>query len=522
MGSVAGFFSVRLIVLKNILREPEPLPPSRSLIPRADRGNKEVEGRETMIGITSYGAYVPLHRLGPETKGWGFPIEKAVGHYDEDSLTMAVAAALDCIGGNGRDAVDGLYFASTTAPYKEKLTAATVAIACDLSCNSLTADFANSLRAGTSAIRTGIDALKAGSAKSLLVAASDCGRLGQPRDSFDQNVGDGAAAFLLGTTEIVAAIEASDTVSNELTDIWRIDGGKYLRSWEDRFTVDEGYLKVVPEAIAAFLKKQKMAAKDITKAVYNAPDRRRHADLAKKLGLAPQQVQDPQFGKMGNTGAAFAPMLLVAALEDANPGDSILVANYGNGVDISLLKVTDDIIKMRGRRGIKRNLAQKMTIPDYETYLGIRHSLPESTLYPPGRPSASATYRDRDAIYRLHGGQCRACGTIQYPPQRICTRCRAKDSWESVRLSDRRARIFTYTLDNLAQVPSCDLPMVDCIINFEGGGRGCFQMTDRDPREVKVGLEVEMTFRKLHTAFEMNNYFWKCTPVREAVQAKES
>ena len=69
-----------------------------------------------MIGIISYGAYVPLHRLGPETKGWGFPLEKAVAYYDEDSLTMAAAAALDCLGDCDRNSIDGLYFASTTSP----------------------------------------------------------------------------------------------------------------------------------------------------------------------------------------------------------------------------------------------------------------------------------------------------------------------------------------------------------------------------------------------------------------------
>jgi uncharacterized OB-fold protein len=164
----------------------------------------------------------------------------------------------------------------------------------------------------------------------------------------------------------------------------------------------------------------------------------------------------------------------------------------------------------------------KLTIRDYETYLGFRHSPPEGNLYPPGRPSASAILRDRDAIFRLYAGKCKTCGTVQYPPQRICSRCRAMDSMESVRLSDRKAKLFTYTLDNLAQIPAYDLPMVDSIINFEGGGRGCFQMTDRDPREVKVGMEVEMTFRKLHSAYEMNNYFWKCTPVREAGHTKES
>jgi uncharacterized OB-fold protein len=223
---------------------------------------------------------------------------------------------------------------------------------------------------------------------------------------------------------------------------------------------------------------------------------------------------------MGNTGTAFCLMQLVSALEEAKPGDTILIASYGNGVDTLLVKITENITKVSSRRGMKHSLALKLTIPDYEAYLGYRHKPQEGSLYPPGRPSASALLRDRDAIFRLYAGKCSSCGTIQYPPQRVCTRCRAKDAMEPVRLSDRKAKIFTYTLDNLAQVPAFDLPMVDTIIDFDGGGRGCFQMTDRDPGEVKVGLEVEMTFRKLHTSNEMNNYFWKCTPVREAKESK--
>jgi hydroxymethylglutaryl-CoA synthase len=475
-----------------------------------------------MVGITSYGAYVPLRRLGPETKGWGFPFEKAVGYYDEDSLTMAVAAALDCMGEGDRTQIDGVYFASTTAPYKEKLTATTAAIACDLRDDILTVDFANSLRAGTAAIRTAVDTVKAGSAGNLLVTASDCGRLGQARDSFDQNSGDGAAAFIIGDNNVIATIEAADSLSNEMLDVWRIDGGKYVRAWEDRFVIDEGYFRILPAAISSFMKKQELELKEITQLIFSAPDRRRHAEMAKRLGLAPPQIQDALFGKMGNTGTAFCPMLLVAALEESKPGDTILVAGYGNGVDILYLKVTANITRIKNRRGIKRNLDAKMMIPDYDTYLSYRHRPPAGSYYPPVRPSASAILRERDFIFRLHGGQCKNCGTIQYPPQRICSRCTAKDSMEPVRLSDRKARVFTFTLDNLAQIPAYDLPMVDTIINFEGGGRGCFQMTDRDPHQVKIGMEVEMTFRKLHTSNEMNNYFWKCMPVREASPAKES
>ena len=80
-----------------------------------------------MVGITSYGAYVPWHRLTRSeiARAWGKaapPGEKAVAYYDEDSLTMAVAAAMDCTTGIDLKNIDGLYFASTTSPgYREQI-----------------------------------------------------------------------------------------------------------------------------------------------------------------------------------------------------------------------------------------------------------------------------------------------------------------------------------------------------------------------------------------------------------------
>lgn len=475
-----------------------------------------------MIGITAYGTYLPAYRIGPETKGWNSKIEKSVGYYDEDSLTMGVAAALDCIGSGDRSRVGGLYFASTTTPYREKLASTTASIACDLRNDIRTVDVANSLRSGTTALLAAADAVKAGSANDLLVAAAECGRLGPPHENFDRNSGDGAAAFLVGDREVIAAIERSHTVSNELLDVWRLAGDAYVHTWEDRFVVEEGYLKVLHGAVSDFLKKGKLKPGDISKAVLYAPDGRRHAQMCAKLGFSPEQVQDPLFGKMGNTGAAFAPMLLAAALDTARPGDRILVAGYGDGADVLLLRVTEDIVNAKGRRSVERRISRRLVIRDYETYLGFRHNIPEGDYYPPLRPSVSAIARERDAIFRLHAGACGACGTVQYPAQRICSRCGAKDSATPVRLSDRRATVFTYTLDNLAQVPAFDLPLVDSILDFEGGGRGCFQMTDCNPNEVRVGLKVDMTFRKMHTSGGMNNYFWKCRPVCEAGPNEES
>ena len=102
-----------------------------------------------MAGTASYGAYIPFHRLSRAeiARVWGSSPaagERAVASYDEDSLTMAVAAARDCLGGIDRASVGGVYFASTTAPYKEKQTAAAIAAVLGLPADVVTMDFSGS------------------------------------------------------------------------------------------------------------------------------------------------------------------------------------------------------------------------------------------------------------------------------------------------------------------------------------------------------------------------------------------
>jgi uncharacterized OB-fold protein len=40
-------------------------------------------------------------------------------------------------------------------------------------------------------------------------------------------------------------------------------------------------------------------------------------------------------------------------------------------------------------------------------------------------------------------------------------------------------------------------------------------MVDREPEECKVGMKVEMTFRKMRYTMGAHTYFWKCKPVRD-------
>ncbi|MCK4964326.1 MAG: hydroxymethylglutaryl-CoA synthase family protein, partial [Dehalococcoidia bacterium] len=230
-----------------------------------------------MAGITSYGAYIPIYRLSRETINgvWGGTGkgEKAVANADEDSLTMGVEAARDCIKGVEKDSIDALYFASTTPPYKEKQSASIMAAACDLKEDIVTVDLTDSIRSATIAIMMALDAVKAGSARHVLVVAADT-RLGPPDTAFESLFGDGAAAFLIGNEGVAVEIEGSTCLASEFVDYWRLEYDKIIRSWEDRFIREESYVPYVEKAVSALLKKQNMTAKDFSKAVIYSPDRR--------------------------------------------------------------------------------------------------------------------------------------------------------------------------------------------------------------------------------------------------------
>lgn len=471
-----------------------------------------------MLGITSYGAYVPLHRLsraelGRAWGGGGSPGEKAVANYDEDSITMAVAAGIDCLADLDRQQVDRLFLVTTTSPYKEKQAAAVVAAALDLRRDIVASDITNSLRSGSIALKLALDSVKAGSAKQVLITAADC-RLGYPQSEFEQNFGDGAASIMIGDSNPIATVEASHSHTNEFVDLWRIEEDTYVRSWEDRFIYSEGYQRNVQEAVEALLKQQKLTPKDFAKAVIYAPDGRRHAEIVRALGFDPKsQVPDPLFNSVGSTGAALGLMMLVAALETSKPGDRILFVNYGDGADAFILKVTEEIEKARQHRGIKGHLTSKRTLPNYEKYLRTRQMLAmEAARRPADMTSAVMLWRDRKMIFSLYGVKCKACGRVQFPPQRVCVACRTKDKFEDIRLSDKKGMVFTFCLDNLA--PTVDPPLVKAIVDFEVGGRISCHMTDRDPEAVKIGMPVEMTFRRIHDAAGIHNYFWKARPIR--------
>ena len=472
-----------------------------------------------MVGITSIGAYVPIYRLNREEIGktWGTRSllgTKAVAGYDEDSVTMAVASTLDCMR-RSQGEVNGLFLATTTAPYKEKQAAAIIASAADLPHECHTADFTNSLRASTIAIKSAVDAVNSGSAENVIVAAADT-RLSAVKGTLEQLLGDGAAAVMIGSKGVIATIEGSYSLSSDFTDLWRTEEDTFIRTAEGRFVDDVGYMPIMKEVTSKLMAKYKLTPKDFAKLVFYASDARGHASLGKRLGFDKAQIQEPLFNQIGNIGTAAALMMLVAALEEAAPGDRILFASYGDGGDAFILQATKDISRIRSQPTVADRLAQKIDI-SYGKYLTWRNLVTVEVSTLPERPALSlpSRWRERRTIAALYGVKCNQCGTPQFPPigqtPRVCTVCQAKDDFEPYKFSDKKGSLFSYAIDQLQ--PTQNPPGVNGVVDFDDGGRLICELTDCELDQLKVGMPVEMTFRKMFYSRGINNYFWKAKPI---------
>ncbi|MGH0037364.1 MAG: zinc ribbon domain-containing protein [Myxococcota bacterium] len=467
-----------------------------------------------MIGITSYGAYVPPTRL-PLALVQGRPAkeggpEKAVAWNDEDSVTMGVSAAVNCLRGFDRAAVDGVLFASTTLPFREKQAAALVARALDLRRDVRTADHAGSLRAGLVALRGAFDAVAAGSARSVLVVVSDC-RMATPGSPLEANLGDGAAAFLVSDGDALVGLDAAFAVADEIVDLWRNEGDPFVHTWEDRFVVQQGYTPRITEAVQGLLERTGAAIDDYAHVALYAPDARSHGGVARGLRVPAAALRDPLFGRLGNAGAAFAPLLLVGALEAARAGERILVAGYGDGAEALAFTATPHVEKLEPRRGLAWHLGRRRPVARYEQYTRARN-LGTTEWERGGDPGLSATihFRERDDDLGLLGQKCRKCSAVQFPAQRVCETCFAKDDFDKIRLSDRQGEVVTYTFDFFFPTPSP--PTVVSITQVEGA-RLHLQLVEVAPEDVKIGLPVEFVFRRIHEAGGRPNYYWKGTPV---------
>ena len=319
-----------------------------------------------MIGISSYGAYIPRLRLDRSAiyrnVGWFAPAviavaqgERSMCYWDEDSVTMAVAASRDCIKGKDKKRIDAMYMASTTMPFADRQNAGIVASALNLPEDIITSDFTASQKAGSTALIAALESVKSKERNQILVAAADK-RETKSAYFYEMWFGDGAASLMVGDTDVIAEYKGSYSVSCDFIDHYRGSGNAFDYVWEERWVRDEGYAKIIPRAINGLMKKLNITMDDVDKLVYPCFFKRDHGEIAKKLGAAPEKVVDNLHEVCGETGAAHCILMFVSALEQAEPGDGILMAGFGQGCNALFFKVTENIKKLVPRQGVKTSL----------------------------------------------------------------------------------------------------------------------------------------------------------------------
>jgi 3-hydroxy-3-methylglutaryl CoA synthase/NAD(P)-dependent dehydrogenase (short-subunit alcohol dehydrogenase family)/putative sterol carrier protein len=482
-----------------------------------------------MVGIISYGGYIPRLRLNRmsifQHIGWLAPAvvmvaqgERSFCNWDEDSVTMAVAASQDCLIGVDKSKVDGLYLASTTLPFADRLNAGIVATALNLRDDILTADFSSSLKAGTSAMVTALEAVKSGERKSVLVAASDK-QEAKAASFYEMWYGDGAASILVGEGEgVIAEFKGAHSVTYDFVDHYRGARKKFNYTWEERWMREEGYGKIIPEAINGLLAKLGISMDEVDKVIYPCFIERQHATIAKIVGAAREKVVDNMHTVCGETGAAHPLVMLVRALEEAQPGERILVAGFGQGCDALYFEVTENIQNLPTRTGIAGSLDNGKPTDNYVKFLKFRNLIETETgirAEAPNQTAMTALWRKRHMVLGLVGGRCTECGTPQFPKMGICVNpeCGAFHSQEDYEFADRPATVKSFTGDMLAV--SVDPPAIYGLVQFEGGGRFMADFTDCELDNLKVGMPVKMAFRIHHADEErgFTGYFWKAVPV---------
>lgn len=464
-------------------------------------------------GIVDTGVYIPRYRLsskelGQQWQRWMGKGERAVANHDEDPITMAVEAATRCMDDRSPADIDAVFFASTTSPYKEKQAAAVIATALDIGAMARTLDFSGSLRAGTGAIIAALDAVRAGTATNVMVVAADS-RIPEPGTTTEGVLGDGATAVLIGNKDVVAELVGSVSISEDFTDTWRRDEDRYVRSGDARFSKIYGYLRNTTEAVKAMAHRVTCDLGSVAKFAIYSPDGKGHRDVAKQLKLAKEAVVEAVFGNVGIIGCAHPLLILVNAIEGLEPGQQVLVTSYGEGSDALMFKATEKVKDLSDPGKTASALTGGAPIDSYTKYLTFKDLIKEGGTDLRPFSSTILTQRESRLNIRHHGRKCNGCGTINTLGLRVCNKCGAKDDYDEVPLAKKGA-LHTYTQEHY--YPNPDGPVTMAVIDLEDGARFLTQMTDSSPKDVKIGMDLVLTFRRLHDGGGFHNYTWKCKP----------
>lgn len=333
-------------------------------------------------GIVSYGVYIPRYRIRLDeiARVWGDGndvsdglrvYEKSVPDMDEDAVTIAVEASRNAVHRAGIDPkrIGAIYAGSESHPYAVKPTGTIIGEALRTSPNFTAADLEFACKAGTAAIQACMGLVSSKLIDLGLAVGTDVSQ-GAPGDMLEYTAAAGGAAYVIGSSDLSAEIEAFQSFTTDTPDFWRREGMPYPEHG-GRFTGEPAYFKHVTSAASGLLRRLDKVPEDYDYAVFHQPNGKFPARVARKLGFSKEQIEPGLVVPMiGNTYSGSCLLGLAATLDVAKPGDSIFVTSFGSGAgsDAFSIKVKDKIEEIRNGAPNVRDYISKAQYLDYAMY----------------------------------------------------------------------------------------------------------------------------------------------------------
>lgn len=125
-------------------------------------------------------------------------------------------------------------------------------------------------------------------------------------------------------------------------------------------------------------------------------------------------------------------------------------------------------------------------------------------------------WREIKYRYRLIGEMCTKCGAVLFPRRAVCPRCECKDL-EECKLSERGTVVSWTVIRNPPKDYEKYAPYAVALIELDDGVRVLSQVVDVEAEEMKTGMRVEVTFRRIREdgSSGIIEYGYKFRPVIE-------
>lgn len=318
-----------------------------------------------MAAIQSYGVAFPALRLAASAyrEAWGQCSARGLKRkpfcaFDEDAVTLAIAAARRALDGAGElTDIGAIFIGSTNLPYEEKPSTATLATALFAHRALRIVEIRGGRQAGLQALVAAADYVDRHPEKRALAVAADAPGA-DPATPYEHALGAGAAAFVVGAAEGVADLTGDAAVTVEtFGGRFRRHGRADLQDLELRVDDDRRSLDALAQSLDIA-----PVGRVATGATVDLAER-----AAKRFGGAPDGLW-PDLGDVGAAGAAIA---LAHCLDHAADKERILAIAVGGGATALSFAATG---AGRGRADVVSALQGGVEV-DYLSYLKHKKAL---------------------------------------------------------------------------------------------------------------------------------------------------